>query len=104
MNDEEILRVAQENPVAEAENETSRKAINNALAVGVLFLAAMIVAEIFLVKRIDFGKPALLLLISAISSILEGKNNHKRKELIVGIIEGVGTLFFLLLYIGGMFR
>mgnify|MGYP003571647180 CR=1 FL=1 len=104
MNDEEILRMAQEHPVAEAENETSRKAITMALGVGILCLTAMIVAEIFVVRRIDFGKPALLLLIAAISNILEGKNNHKKKELIIGIVESAFTLLFLLLYVGGLFR
>lgn len=104
MNDEEILKMAQEHPVAEAENELSRKAITMAIGIGILLLTAMIVAEIFIVKKIDFGKPALLLCIDAISNMLEGGNNHKRKELIIGIIECLGALFFLLLYVGGMFR
>ena len=104
MNDEEILRMAQENPVAEAENEISRKAIIKALGIGVFFMMAMIVAELFLVKSIDLGKPALLLVISAISSILEGKNNHKKKELVIGIIEIICAFVCLLLYVGGMLR
>ena len=104
MNNDEILKRAQEHPVAEAENEASRKAITMALGVGILILTVMIVAELFIVKRIDFGKPALLLLIAALSNIFEGKNNSRKKELIIGIVESAGALFFLLLYVGGMFR
>ncbi len=104
MNNDEILRAAQENPVAEAEDDASRKAINQALGMGILLLTAMIVAEIFIVKRIDFGKPSLLLFIAALANILEGKRNHVRKTFIIGIAECVGAVFFLLLYMGGLFR
>ena len=103
MTDEEILSAAQEHPVAEAENEIMRRAITKALGIGVLLLTAMIVAEIFIVKSIDFGKPALILLIAAVSDILEGKNIGKKKKLVNGILESVCALFFLILYIGGMF-
>jgi len=104
MNDEEILRMAQEHPVAEAEKEASRKARNKALIVGLLCLSTMYFAEYFIAKKIDFGKPALMCLIEAISDILGWKNNCNKKELIEGIVYSAAALFFLLLYVGGLFK
>ena len=102
--DDEILKIAQGNVVAEAEDANERKAVTNAVAFGILLLTAMIVAECIIVKQIDFGKPALLVSISALTNIFEGRRNKVKKLVVSGIVKVIFAILFLILYVGGLFR
>ncbi len=55
-----------------------------------------------MVRKIDFGKPALLVLFSGVSDLLEGKRNDVKKRFTIGIVEIIAALAFVLLYIGAL--
>ena len=63
----------------------------------------MILIELFLVKKMDFGKPALLIAIAGYADFYEGSKNRIRKKKVKGIIELVVAAFVVLLYIGAFF-
>lgn len=62
MTNEEILRAAQssQEEIGEYEKVVVRKSLAYGAAVGVAICTAMILVELLIVKKIDFGKPALI--------------------------------------------
>lgn len=104
METDEILRAAQENAddIGEYEKSVSNKAILYSFMVIVGLCVFMIIFEWLVVKKIDFGKPALLLAIYSAIDIFEGSMRKQKTQLIKGIIVAVIALFFILLYVGAL--
>lgn len=107
MTSEEILKAAQDNNIVKEEiggieKLVERRGVLYASAAGVLLCTIMILIELLIIKRIDFGKPAVLFLISGISNIYEHKHFCNKKMLALGIIEIIVTIVFLGLYVGAL--
>lgn len=100
MDNDDILKAAQEAPVNEEyERTVSRSALHIAIAIGITCALIMIAAEWFVFKKFDFGKPFLIVLTSGLADLLEQKKNQSKKMLITGIIKTIFATFLLLLYI-----
>ena len=111
MTNEEILIAAQrdQSDIGEAEKEVMRKEkdeerriLLQSMIVLVVACIIMIVVEWIVVRKIDFGKPALLLLFSGTSDLLEGKKKNKKKTLTIGVVEIIASVALVLLYIGAL--
>lgn len=104
MNNEEILRAAQEQGEAndEFERNVIRKGMIYSLVVTVFICVAMCIAEMLIFKKIDFGKPALILFASAFSDLYESSKIKSKKKTVLGIIECVLALGLVILYIGAL--
>ena len=105
MTNEEILKAAQnsQEDIGEYEKEVVRKSLSYGAALGVAICTIMILIELLLVKKMDFGKPALLIAIAGYANFYEGSRNKIRKKMMKGIIELVVAAFVVLLYIGAFF-
>ena len=103
-NIDEILSAAQESPVSENEDRIFRKAVRWAIMAMLIFLIAMSLIERFVFKRIDFGKPFIVVAFAAIVDLVEAHELKNKKSLAKGIVKGVFALFLLLLWIGGLLR
>lgn len=105
MNREEILKAVQseKQETGEYEKVVARKAIAYGAAFGVVLCMIMILVELLIFKKMDFGKPTMLFAISGFAKLYEGIKNRIKKLIISGIIELFLTLIGLLLYIGALF-
>lgn len=104
MTREEILEAAQESTpeIGEAERDIMRRSLLHSMIVVVIVCIVMIIIEWVVVRKIDFGKPALLVLFSGVSDFLEGKKNNTKKKLTLGIVQIIAALALVLLYIGAL--
>ena len=102
MTNEEILKAAQSSKedIGEYEKTVVRKSLAYGAAVGVAICAAMILVELLIVKKIDFGKPALLFAIAGYADFYEGLKCKITKNKIKGIVELIVAAFGILLYVG----
>lgn len=105
MTREEILKMAQQDSLeqGEYEFENFRNAALKGTALGVLMCVIMIGIEWLIIKQPDFGKPAIILAISAYMDILNGRKNESKRVFVKGIVKAVFAIFFTILYIGAMF-
>jgi len=104
MTREEIIKAAQESApeTGEAEKDVLRRSLLHSMIVVVIACIIMIFIEWVVVGKIDFGKPALLVLFSGVSDLLEGKRNDVKKRFTIGIVEIIAALALVLLYIGAL--
>lgn len=102
MTNEEILRAAQssQEEIGEYEKVVVHKSLTYGAAVGVAICTAMILVELLIVKKIDFGKPALLFAIAGYADFYEGLKCKIAKKKIKGIVELIVAAFCVLLYVG----
>ena len=105
MTNEEILKAAQndQEDIGEYEKEIVRKSLAYGAAFGVAIVTIMSLVELFLVKKMDFGKPALLFAISGYADFYEGSKTRIRRKKVKGTIELIVAVFGILLYIGAFF-
>ena len=105
MTNEEILKAAQngQEDIGEYEREVVRKSLAYGAAFGVTIVTIMILVELFLIKKMDFGKPALLFAISGYADFYEGSKSRIRRKKVKGTIELIVAVFGILLYIGAFF-
>lgn len=105
MDNKDILKAAkmQNNVNDEYERDSSRKGLLYGMMAGVILYMVMIIIEFVVLRNPDFGKPAILLIISGVSSLFEGRKLHVKKLIISGMIELIVALFFMVLYIGACF-
>lgn len=105
MNREEILKAAQSEAqdTGEYERNVARKAIMYGAASGVMLCTIMSVVELWIFKKIDFGKPAMLFAISGFALLYEGIKGKDKKKFIGGLSEMFISVFCLFLYIGALF-
>lgn len=102
MTNEEILKAAQSSKedVGEYEKTIVRKSLAYGSAVGVGLCMIMVLLELLIFKRVDFGKPALIFAIAGYADFYEGVKCKITKRKIKGIVELVVAAFGILLYIG----
>lgn len=104
MNREEILNtISNEKPTDEFEAQVARRGAGIGAAVGIIICVVMFVVELVIFKKLDFGKPAIILVMSAVSYIYEGIRRKKTITILCGGIAGVFALAFLILYVGALF-
>ena len=105
MNDQDILKMAQENPqeVGEYEKQLSNRAVLYGFMAGIIILLIMIFIEWIILKKIDFGKPALLFGISFVIEFYDGIKQKSQKSIIWGVLMAIMFIVFLLAYIGALF-
>lgn len=105
MNREEILKAAQseKQETGEYEKTVARKAIMYGAALGVMLCTVMLVVELLIFEKMDFGKPAMLFAICGFANLYEGGKGKEKKKVVSGVVEIIITVFCLLLYIGALF-
>lgn len=105
MNREEILKAVQleKQEMGEYEQTVVRKSLMYASAFGVGLCLIMLVVELIMFKKMDYGKPAILFVLSGFSKIYEGRKLKEKRKVIGGLIEMFGAIFCILLYIGAFF-
>ena len=104
MNDQDILKMAQENPqeIGEYEKQLSNRAVLYGFMAGIVVLLVMIFTEWIILKKIDFGKPALLFGISCVTEFYDGIKGKNRKSIIMGILMAILFIISSLAYIGAL--
>lgn len=102
MEKNEILKAAQAEPkrIGEYEKEITRKGVAYASMAGVILCLAMVAIELLVIKKLDFGKPAIIILLSSVINLYEGLKMNNRKLIISGGIEAVLFIVCTILYIG----
>lgn len=63
----------------------------------------MVLLELQIFKKVDFGKPALIFAIAGYADFYEGLKCNITKKKIKGIAELVVAAFGILLYVGAFF-
>lgn len=104
MNRDEILRKAQAAPVAENEKYVARNALRMAAIVGLVTCLIMVMVELFVFRKVDFGKPFLIALIEGLADVIEACKSKNKRMLLLGILGLIFAFVMLLLYIGELFR
>lgn len=109
MTNEEILKAAQEDnqtnqSVGEFEKNTTRTGLIYATCAGIVVYLVMVVFELCIAHKYDFGKPAIFFLIVAVMDLYEGKKLKIKKKTIAGIVSVIVSVICLLLYVGAMLR
>lgn len=97
---EELIGVDIDCETAQAETEALRIGIRNSMIALICAICIMIIAEILTGNRVDFGKMAVIPLISSILNLTEGKQLNDQKAKKKGIFEAVVTGILFILYIG----
>ena len=102
MINEEILKAAQssQDDIGEYEKTVVRKSLAYGSAIGVGLCMLMVLLELLVFKKIDFGKPALLFAIAGYADFYEGLKCKITKNKIKGIVELIVAAFGILLYVG----
>lgn len=105
MNRDEILSEVKNNPpqMGESEVHFQRKGAVIAILVGLFIGMVMVVTEIVIKHKMDFGKIAIIAAIIGTSDLFEGIKNRSKKQIIYGVICGVATVICLVLYIKGVY-
>lgn len=106
MDREEILKAVKEQGKTDINNEfeisIERKAVLTGMSVGIILCVSMIIFELLVVKRFDWGKPVVLLSVSSVTELYEGIVNKDKKKTICGACLAIIAALFLIIYIGGM--
>lgn len=105
MNREDILKAAQEESQngGEYENQIGRRSAMLAAAIAIFVVIIMFLIEYIAFHRLDFGKPAIICLMSATSDLYEGIRTKKARKIIFGVITSLFSVLFIGLYIGALF-
>ena len=106
MNREELLKAAQAQSDSEGEFERSvlRRGVLFGTAMALFALVIMDIAEYIVFKRIDYGKPAILMLIISVSDLFCGFKIKDKKTIIKGIVFFVLFILCLIFYIGAFIK
>ena len=102
MDREDILKAVQteKQETGEYEDNIARKAIMFGTALGVILCLIMTAVELWIFKKLDFGKPTMLIAISSFANLYEGRKCKEKKKIVGGLIEAMIAVFCLLLYVG----
>ena len=106
MDRDEILKAVQEerHKDGEYENQIGKKSAMLAAAIGILSVLVMFYLEYLIFHRLDFGKPALICIMSSISDLYEGIKTKKKSKIRVGIISGLLFVLCIIFYEGALFK
>lgn len=106
MDREEILKAVKEQGKTDINNEfeisIERKAVLTGMSVGIILCVSIIIFELLVVKRFDWGKPVVLLGVSSVTELYEGIVRKNMKKTICGAGLAIIAVLFLIIYIGGM--
>lgn len=104
MNNEEILLEVQTEVEEKGEYERfiERRSLAYGAAFGVAICMLLMTVEFFVFKKMDYGKPTILLGMCAFAHLYEGKNNGIRKLIICGCIETILAILGLVLFVGAL--
>lgn len=102
MTNEEILKAAQnsQDDTGEYEKLIIRKSMAYGAAFGVAICTLMVVVELLVFRKVDFGKPALIFAMAGYINFYEGMKNKVGKRKTIGLIELVLAAIWIVLYIG----
>lgn len=102
MDREDILKAvqAETQEVGEYEITVERRAMMYAAGIGLMLCAVLMLVEMFAEKRLDYGKPAMVLAICSISDLYEGIKLSDKKKKFKGTVEAIFAILFLLLFVG----
>lgn len=105
MTEEEILLAAQteHEETGEYEQAMIRKSFGYGAAFGVGVCMLLMLAEIFIAKRFDYGKPVIIFSLAGFASTYEGIKNQNKKKLRDGIVLLILAVIGFALYIGALF-
>ncbi len=106
MNREDILKAAQEQSpkVGEFESKTQTKGAVIGALVALVVALVMFYVEYLVFRRVDYGKPAIILLISFISDLHDGIKLKIKRKIVIGIITAILFLVCMIMYIGAFFK
>ena len=106
MGEQDILKAAQAqaSKSGEFEKETANKAMASAICASVVAMIVMVVAELLVYRKIDLGKPALLLIVTCVVELCQGRKLQNKKQVVRGVVEAIVAALFLILYVGAFFR
>ncbi len=105
MNREDISKAAQEESHndGEFENQIGRRGAMLAAAIAIFLVLIMFLVEYIVFHRLDFGKPAIICIMSTASDLYEGIRTKKTGKIIKGVITFMFFALFMVLYIGALF-
>ena len=106
MNNEDILKAAQNQSKKEGEfeNKIQSRGAFLAAGIGILITAIMFYVEFLLLHKLDYGKPAIILAVSAASDLFVGIRLKDKMKTIIGIICSLLFVLCLIMYIGVLMR
>ena len=101
MTNEEVLKAARNeiNKNGEYEKTIERNSMRYAAVVGLLLMVVLMIFEWIVLKKCDFGKPAIFFMISSYGYLYEGFKLHNNKKIYNGIAELLITFIFIFLYL-----
>lgn len=106
LNREEIMKAAEdsidEKTEGEAEKANLRRGNMYAACAGVALCVIMIIVECIACKQFDFGKIAIIFIISTVSELYSGFKTSSKKTIISGFVSAFLTIVCLIFYIGGL--
>ena len=105
MNREDILKAAQEDSQKEGEETIyfGRKGALLAAAITIFIILIMFLVEYIVFHKLDFGKPAIICIMSAVTDLYEGIKTKKTRKIVGGIIAFLIFVLCMILYIGAFF-
>ncbi len=105
MNSEEILKAAQaEKKDGEYENRIKDKSALISIVASLFVIAVMFYFEYLVFHRFDYGKPAIILLISSVSDIFCGIKLKNKKNVILGAVCGFLFIICIIMYVGALIK
>ena len=106
MDRDEILKAVQEeeHKDGEYENTIGKKSAMMAAAIGIFTVLVMFYVEYLVFHRLDFGKPALICIMSSISDLYDGIKAKKKSKIIIGIIAALLFVLCIIFYIGALLK
>ncbi len=104
MDNKDILKMAQSEASGHGEYESAvtKRAAGYGTVIGLIILTIMFFLEMLILKRYDFGKPAIVFAMSAVSNLYEACKLKIKRKIILGVIEAALALLFLLAYLGAL--
>lgn len=104
MKREEILEATKDQKIKDGEYEVKIQRIGSILGTAFALLAAiiMIFVEYNFFHKLDYGKPALIMIIASISDLYEGIRLRRKMVLIKGIICTFLFALCVVVYIGAL--
>ena len=106
MKREEILEATKDQKIKDGEYEVKVQRIGSILGTAFALLAAitMIFVEYNFFHKLDYGKPALIMLIASISDLYEGIKLKRKLVIIKGIICAILLVLCVVVYIGALVK
>ena len=102
MTNEEILKAVQNEKNDEFEQREANRSVIFGAAVAIAVCVIMIIVEWVVLKKVDYGKPTIIIVFSGAADLYEGIKNKKRKSKIIGIVELILAVIGLGLYVGAI--